>query len=104
MTFNIDNFGPIGNSSKPISGVGTSSIKGYPSKWGYATADAINTVTAAGYFNTVSAHLNVGDDIEVLSSAGSGGTMAKTYVTVISNASGVVDVSDGTSIDQTDTY
>lgn len=104
MTFAIANFAPVGNTSKPLSGVGSSSIKGAPSVWSYATADAINTVSASGYFNSVSSRLAVGDLIYAACGAGSGGTLAPRLFVVNANSSGVVDVADGTAVSVTDTY
>lgn len=104
MTFAAANFAPLGNTSKPLSGVGTTTLKGAPSMWSYATADALNTVTAAGYFNSVADKVNVGDAILLTHGAGSGGTLGQAILTVVSNAAGVVDVADGTAIAQTDTY
>lgn len=104
MTFAIANFAPVGNSSKPLSGVGTATLKGAPSIWSYVSADAINTITAAGYFNGVAKHVNVGDLIYVLAGAGSGGTPAPRLVYVNANDGTTVDVADGTAISVTDTY
>lgn len=106
MTFNIDNFAPVGNTSKPLSGVGTTTLKGAPSVFSYATADAVNTVTAANYFAGAIRHLNQGDLIYALCVAGSGGTpVAKLlYVVSIDKSAGTIDVSDGNTVDATDTY
>lgn len=104
MAFALANFAPAGNQSKPLTGVGTSTLTGAPSLWTYATADAVNTVSASGYFNTVSGYLNVGDVILAACGAGSGGTLASRLFLVVSNSSGVVDVADGTTITPTDTY
>lgn len=71
-----------------------------PSLYGYATADAIADVNTAGYFNSLANTLRVGDVILVRSSTG--GTQALTLVYVASNASGVVDVTDGLTITATD--
>lgn len=98
------NLAPVGNSSKPLSGVGTSSLKGAPSVWSYASADAINTITASGYFNLAKGLLKVGDLIYVLAGAGSGGTPAPRLVYVNANNGTTVDVADGTAISVTDTY
>jgi len=57
-------------------------------------------VDGAGYFNSVSDDVSVGDVI--ISVTSTGGTLASSIHTVVSNASGVVDVSDGTTISQTD--
>lgn len=104
MTFAIANFAPVGNSSKPLSGVGTTELKGAPSVWSYATADAVNTVSAAQYFNDVKSVLKVGDLIYALCGAGSGGTLAPRLFTVVSNDGTDVDVADGTAVTTTDTY
>jgi hypothetical protein len=67
--------------------------------WFYTTADAIATVNTAGYFNDASNMLAVRDVIIVADTA----TPTTNLVSVLSNASGVVDVSDGTAIAETDT-
>ena len=72
-----------------------------PGLYGYATADAIADVNTSGYFNSLSDTLAVGDVILVRSSTG--GTQALSWVYVASNASGVVDVTDGLTITATDT-
>jgi hypothetical protein len=106
MTFAIANFASVGNASKPLTGVGTTTLKGAPSVFSYATADAVNTVTAANYFAGAIRHLNRGDLIYALCVAGSGGTpVAKLlYVVSIDKAAGTIDVSDGNTISATDTY
>lgn len=110
MTFAIANFAPVGNTSKPVSGVGTTTIKGAPSIHSYVTADAVNTVSASGYFNAGVAYggvynsLAVGDMIYAACGAGSGGTLAPRLFVVVSKASGTVDVADGTAVTVTDTY
>ncbi len=103
MAFILANFAPVGNTSKPLSGVGTQNLKGAPSIWSYATADTKATADTAGYFNAASKLLNVGDLIYCLSEAGSGGTLAAALLVVNSNTGGVVDVVDGTAITMTDT-
>ena len=70
-----------------------------PSMYTYTSADAIATVNTAGYFNDLSDALAVGDIIFVHDSA----TPTLSIVMVASNASGVVDVTDGTAISMTDT-
>ena len=67
----------------------------------YTTTDAVATVNTSGYFNDVSDDVVKGDVI--ISVTSTGGTLASSIHTVVSNASGVVDVSDGTTIAQTDT-
>ena len=69
------------------------------SLWMYRSADAIATVRAAGYFNNASNMLGVRDIIIVNDTA----TPTAHLCIVLSNASGVVDCSDGTAISETDT-
>jgi len=104
MPFALGNLAPAGNSAKPLQGVGTATLRGAPSLWTYATADAVNTVSAAGYFNNASQLLNVGDLIFAICGAGSGGTVAPRIFLVNSNTGGVVDIADGTAVSVTDTY
>lgn len=105
MAFALANFAPVGNTSKPLTGVGTATIKGAPSLWSYATADTAATVDTAAYFNDVAQMVNVGDLIYVASGAGSGGTLVVTLMIVnaVNKTTGVVDVSDGTTVSATDT-
>lgn len=70
-----------------------------PRIWVYSTTDAIATVNTAGYFNNASDLLQVRDIIFVCDT----NTPTTHLVSVLSNASGVVDVSDGTAIAETDT-
>jgi hypothetical protein len=80
---------------------GGQSLKGSaPQMWTYTTTDAKTVVDGAGYFNAVSDDVTVGDII--YSYASTGGTATATLHIVLSNASGVVDVSDGTAIAVTD--
>lgn len=67
--------------------------------WTYKSADAIATVNTAGYFNDASDKLTVRDVIIVVDSA----TPTTSLVSVLTNAAGVVDVSDGLAITETDT-
>lgn len=89
MAFNRDNFGPIGNTSKRGNA---------PVMWGYKSADAIADVNTSGYFNAVSDVVSVGDMIYCFDTA----TPTASLVIVLSNASGVVDVSDGTAVSVAD--
>ena len=103
MAFVQANFAPVGNTSKPPSGVGTQTLKGAPSVWSYATPDTKATVDTSGYFHAAAKLLNVGDLIYAVTGAGSGGTLAAALLVVNSNTGGVVDVVDGTAITMTDT-
>lgn len=85
MAFARTGWNPIGGMSKRGSA---------PQMWTYTSADAIATVNTSGYFNSVSDEVKVGDLIYVHDS----NTPTANLVIVLSNASGVVDVSDGTAI------
>ena len=89
MAYSETGLQPIGGQAK----AGTA-----PQMWAYTSADAIATVNTAGYFNDASDVLKVGDLIYVHDSA----TPTANLVIVLSNASGVVDVSNGTTIAVTD--
>jgi len=67
-----------------------------PAMYVYTTTEAHTAVDASGYFNDISDILNVGDMIIV--HGATGGTRTVTMHIVVSNASGVVDISDGTTI------
>lgn len=67
----------------------------------YTSADTIATINTSGYFDNLSATLDVGDLIYIVSSTG--GTRVSSLNQVLSNASGVVDVADGTVLAATDT-
>lgn len=69
-----------------------------PQVWTYTSADAIATVNTAGYFNSASTLLNVRDIMFIVDS----NTPTLHIVSVLSNASGVVDISDGTAVAETD--
>tara|TARA_R110000868_G_scaffold158477_1_gene386635 strand:- start:1048 stop:1311 length:264 start_codon:yes stop_codon:yes gene_type:complete len=66
--------------------------------WIYQTVDPIATVNTAQYFNDASNMLNIRDLIIVQDT----NVPTTSFVTVLSNASGVVDVSDGTVVVETD--
>ncbi len=87
MTFARDGWNPIGGQSKK----GTA-----PQLFSYTTTDAHTDVDGAGYFNDVSDDVAVGDMVMVRGNTG--GTATLTMHIVVSNASGVVDVSNGTVI------
>jgi len=81
---------------QPIGGQGKAGTA--PQMWSYTSADAIATVNTSGYFNAAADLLKVGDLMYVRDSA----TPTASLVIVLSNASGVVDVSDGTAISVAD--
>jgi hypothetical protein len=66
--------------------------------WHYTSADAIATVNTAAYFDDASDMLTVRDVIIVVDSA----TPTTSLVSVLTNASGVVDVSNGLAITEAD--
>lgn len=72
-----------------------------PAMYAYKTTDAIAAVNTEGYFNSLSTILSVGDLIYCVTSTGT--TAVASLVYVLSNASGVVDVNDGTTLANTDT-
>jgi hypothetical protein len=70
-----------------------------PSLYSYKSADTQATINTAGYFNSLSTILAVGDVIFVYDSTTP--SLVITYVN--SNSSGVVDIADGTTVSATDT-
>tara|TARA_R110000850_G_scaffold90678_1_gene193054 strand:- start:1259 stop:1540 length:282 start_codon:yes stop_codon:yes gene_type:complete len=91
MAFSRDGWNPIGGQSKK----GTA-----PQMYSYTSTDAIADLNSAAYFNDVSDEVSVGDLIYCVTSTG--GTAVATLVYVLSNAAGVVDVNDGTTLAATD--
>ncbi len=87
MAFARSGWGPLGGQAK----AGTT-----PQLFVYTTTDAHTAVDFTGYFNDLSDTLRVGDMIIV--HGATGGTRTVTMHIVLSNASGVVDVGDGTVI------
>ena len=87
MAYSKDGFGALG---------GQSLAGSRPALYIYTTADAHTAVDNSGYFNDLSDTLQVGDMIIVHGSTG--GTRTITMHIVVSNASGVVDISNGTVI------
>ena len=81
--------------------IGAAKSGNAPSIYAYSTPDAIADVNTAGYFNTLAQTLKVGDLIYCVTSTGT--TAVATLVYVLSNAAGVVDVNDGTTLANTDT-
>tara|TARA_S200000501_G_C20285336_1_gene509106 strand:- start:50 stop:334 length:285 start_codon:yes stop_codon:yes gene_type:complete len=87
MAFLKENFSTIG---------GQSTAGATPAWYVYTTTEAHTAVDASGYFNDLSDLLSVGDMICV--HGATGGTRTITNHVVVSIASGVVDISDGTVI------
>jgi hypothetical protein len=87
-------------SSTGFATIAASKAGNAPAMYAYKTTDAIADVNTAGYFNDLSTILSVGDLIYCVTSTGT--TAVATLVYVLSNASGVVDVTDGTTLANTD--
>ena len=79
---------------------GASKSGNAPSVHTYSTPDAIADVNTTGYFNALASLLRVGDIIFCFTSTG--GTAAMSIVWVNSNTGSVVDVTNGTTVDATD--
>ena len=89
MAYDKTNLQPIGGQAKAGNA---------PQMWSYKSADAIADINTSGYFNDASDVLKVGDLIHVWDSS----VPTANLVSVLSNASGVVDVSDGTALSVAD--
>ena len=87
MAFARSGFGALG---------GQSLAGSLPALSVYTSTDAHTAIDASGYFDSLSDTLNVGDMIMI--HGATGGTRTLTMHIVVSNASGVVDISDGTVI------
>lgn len=87
-------------SSTGWSTVAASKAGNSPAVYAYKTTDAIADVNTSGYFNTLADVLSVGDLIYCVTSTGT--TAVATLVYVVSNSGGVVDVTDGTTLANTD--
>ena len=86
--------------AKDIQAIG-GTVGNSPTLYSYSTVDTAATVNTAGYFNDMALTLNINDLIFVASSTG--GTPVVSIMYVLSNAAGVVDVTDGTVLAATDT-
>lgn len=86
MAFSIDGLYPVGPHGGGVC------------LWTYTSANAIADVNTEGYFNDASHLLEVRDIIFVVDTA----TPATHIVSVLSNSAGVVDVSNGLQITETD--
>jgi hypothetical protein len=105
MAFVQANFGPIG---------GQSSRGKVPMQWGYATDDALTVVDTAGYFDNGSTAntgmrniMKPGDLIHVVVvsdlTADPWTVSDAAHMVVMTNASGIIDVSDESALTITDT-
>ena len=91
MAYTKDNLQPIGGQAKAGNA---------PQMWSYTApgTDTIADINTEGYFNSASDVLKVGVLMHVWDSS----VPTSTLVTVLSNTSGVVDVSDGTALSVAD--
>jgi hypothetical protein len=80
---------------------GQSKAGNAPSIYTYTSTDAQSVIRASGYFDSISSILKVGDLIFCYSATGGTPVMSTAYVN--SNASGVVDITDGVTVTATDT-
>lgn len=92
MAFSATGFNAVGGQSKAGNA---------PAIWTYASTDAQSVIRVSGYFNSVASLLKVGDIIFCYSATGGTPVMSTAYV--VSNASGVVDITDGVTVTATDT-
>lgn len=97
MAFNKEKLVLVGPDGNSIAG----------RNWRYLTQDALTTVDTAGYFNNASDLLKPSDKIDVVVAADENATpiVVSDYgaVIVLTNAAGVVDVSNETAFTLTDT-
>lgn len=92
MAFSSTGFNAVGGQSKAGNA---------PAIYTYASTDAQSAIRVSGYFNAVASILKVGDIIFCYSATGGTPVMSTAYVN--SNASGVVDITDGVTVTATDT-
>jgi hypothetical protein len=92
MAFSSTGFNTVGGQAKAGNA---------PSIYTYASTDAQTVIRVSGYFDSVSSILKVGDIIFCYSATGGTPVMSTAYV--VSNASGVVDITDGVTVTATDT-
>ena len=92
MAYSSTGFNAIGGQSKAGNA---------PAIYTYSSTDAQSVIRASGYFNSVASILKVGDLIFCYSATGGTPVMSTAYV--VSNASGVVDITDGVTVTATDT-
>lgn len=88
-------------SANGFSTIAASKAGNSPAIYAYKTTDTLADVNTTGYFNSLSTVLSVGDLIYGVTSTGTTAVAALYYV--LSNASGVVDVNDGTVLANTNT-
>jgi len=91
MAYNKDNLQPIGGQAKAGNA---------PQMWSYTApdTDTLADINTTAYFNDAHSVLKVGDLIYLWDAS----VPTASLVVVLSNASGVVDVSDGTALSVAD--
>jgi hypothetical protein len=91
MAYNKDNLQPIGGQAKAGNA---------PQMWSYTApgTDTLADINTSAYFNDAHSVLKVGDLIYLWDAS----VPTASLVVVLSNASGVVDVSDGTALSVAD--
>jgi hypothetical protein len=91
MAYTKDNLQPIGGQSKAGNA---------PQMWSYTapSTDTLADINTAGYFNNAHSLLKVGDLVYLWDAS----VPTASLVVVLSNASSVVDVSDGTALSVAD--
>ena len=92
MAFSATGFNAVGGQSKAGNA---------PAIYTYSSTDAQSVIRVSGYFNAVASILKVGDLIFCYSATGGTPVMSTAYVN--SNASNVVDITDGVTVTATDT-
>lgn len=92
MAFQINNFRPA--SAHLQVGSGGELVPGAPSIHTYRSEDATTVVDAAGYFNAVRQHLQVGDLIYRVTVNSSGVVQNAGFHVVMTKSAAAVDVSD----------
>lgn len=92
MAYSSTGFNAIGGQSKAGNA---------PAIYTYTSTDAQSVIRVSGYFNTIASILKVGDIIFCYSATGGTPVMSTAYVN--SNASNVVDITDGVTVTSTDT-
>jgi hypothetical protein len=97
MAFVLKNLNPIGGQSKQN---GVVANEGAPAHWSYISNDTLADINTTGYFNAASSILGVYDSIRAAHDID--GTPGVADFIVLSNAAGVVDVSNGVTIALTD--
>lgn len=103
MPFIARNFAPYGGNATPIVPGSGEATPGTPQMFGYRTQDAATDVDTSGYFNAMANVLRPGDLIYRVTINATGVVQTAGFHTVMTNASGVVNVSDTLALTVTNT-